>query len=180
VGGLGLNGFQYEFCPATMIGQFSPEGAVVGDEDAAKDLIEVGRTRVVLANCNIDLRQQWYRWDTKYTFEVWNENEVKLTGAHDCADSWHETNLSDMDQGRNFTLGAIKGDVARYRVTPTRDDLVCAPRKTAKVGLVGVQSTDLVLGGQAATAGTPLTAVGSYNGFLVWNVGAGSEEGAIR
>ena len=174
---LGLDGIRYNRCPATVIGEFSPEGATLA---AGQDVIEVGPTRVVFAGCSLDLRQASQRYDTKLTFEVWSPNEVKLTGAHDCADSWHETNLSDMTQGRNFTLSAIKGDVARYRVTPTRDDLVCVPRKTAKVGLVGVQSTDLVIGGMAAKAGTQLTVVGTYNGFVVWNTGSNVEEGNVR
>jgi hypothetical protein len=175
---LGLDGVRYNKCPATLVGQFSPEGAVLA---AGQDVVEVGPTRAVFAGCNLDLRQAYQRYDTKLTFEVWNANELKLTGAHDCADGWHETFLTDMDaQGRNFTLPSLKTDVARYRVTPTKDDFKCAPRKTAKVGLVGVQATDITLGGQAAQVGTQLTTVGTYNGFVVWTPGTLSEEGAIR
>lgn len=181
VNGLALNGAQYDLCPATLLGQFSPEGAILGDEGDAKDLIEVGRTRVVLSSCNIDLRQMWYRWDTKYTFEVWNENEVKLTGAHDCADGWHETNLTNVkDEGDNFMLSNLKTDAARYRAVPTRDDLICAPRKTFVVGAVGVQSTQISLAGGLAEHGTNLTAVGQRAGFVVFDVNEPIAEGAIR
>jgi hypothetical protein len=178
--GLALNGTQYDFCPATLIGQFSPEGAVLGDE-GGKALMEFGQTRATFVGCNIDLRQNYYRFDTKYTFDVWNENELKLTGAHDCADGWHETNLTNVKaQGDNFSLADLKTDAARYRVTPTKDDFICAPIKTHKVGLVGIQSMEVSLDGGFAKVGTNHTAVGQYAGFVLYDAAGGVEEGAIR
>jgi hypothetical protein len=178
--GVRLNGTQYDFCPATLIGQFSPEGAVLGDE-GGKALMEFGQTRAVFVGCNIDLRQNYYRFDTKLTFDVWNENELKLTGAHDCADGWHETNLTNVKaQGDNFSLADLKTDAARYRVTPTKDDFICAPIKTHKVGLVGIQSMEVSLDGGFAKVGTNHTAVGQYAGFVLYDAAGGVEEGAIR
>lgn len=170
----------YDRCPNTLIGQFSPEGAVLGDE-GGKALMEFGQTRVTLVGCYIDLRQNYYRFDTKYTFDVWNENELKLTGAHDCADGWHETNLTNVKaQGDNFSIGDLKTDAARYRVIPTKDDFICSPLKTHKVGVVGIQATEVSLDGGFAKVGTHLTAVGQYDGFVLYDAAGGVDEGAIR
>jgi hypothetical protein len=107
---LGLDGVSYDRCPATLIGQFSPTGAVLGDEGGKGEIV-FGRTRAVFVGCNLDLRQSYQRYDTKLTFEVWNENELKLTGSHDCADGWHETFLTDVkEQGDNFSMGDLKTD----------------------------------------------------------------------
>ena len=45
--------------------------------------------RLMLANQFDEAFHQ--RYDHKLVFDVWNENEIKLTGAHECADGWHES-----------------------------------------------------------------------------------------
>ena len=172
-----LDGIEYDNCPATLIGHFSPEGSVL---ETGAGLATYGQTRAVFVGCNFDVRQQYQRYDTKLTFEVWNANELKLTGAHDCADGWHETYLTNVKtQGSNFSLASLRTDIARYRVTPTKDDAACG-RATAKVGLLGVQSTEIQVDGGFTKVGTGLAAAGTYPGFIVWSGVGPVEEGQIR
>jgi hypothetical protein len=177
-------GRQYDGCPRQLIGQFSPEGAELALDAGT---VTFGTTRLVLVNCNMDLRQNYRRYDTKYTFDVWNENEIKFTGAHDCANGWHETNLTNVKaEGDNFTLGDLKTPAARYRVEGIDDNSVCKLPTTApytgtnNVGALGVQATNISLAGGEATVGTTLTAVGSRNGFVRWDPAGVIEEGTIK
>ncbi|MGE3843953.1 MAG: ExeM/NucH family extracellular endonuclease, partial [Vicinamibacterales bacterium] len=77
----------------------------------------VSSTRLTLASCSLDLKQDWQPIYTKLKFDVWNEDEVKFTGAFECADSWHETDFgTNFDAGaQDFSLAALGTYAARYR-----------------------------------------------------------------
>jgi hypothetical protein len=177
----------YDLCPRQLIGQFSPPDT---EFDTEAGTATIGRTRLVLASCTLDLRQNYKRYDTKYKFDVWNENELKLTGAHDCADGWHETYLTNvLAEGDNFTRSNLKTDAARYRVESVADSSVCPVPKeppytgSNAVGILGVQATEISLVGGSAIAGTTLTVAGTRAGFLLAEFNLDKDprpEGAIR
>jgi hypothetical protein len=102
-GSINLNGVEYDSCPQYQIGQFSPsdvsstgtgirvDAAIEPDTTPGKNLLAVFLNRLAIAGCTLNLNQDWVPVFTKLQFELWNEDEVKYTGAFECADSWHET-----------------------------------------------------------------------------------------
>ena len=174
-----------------MIGQFTPEGLVLATQGA----IAFGRTRVVFTGCNIALNQDWTPTWTKLVFDVWNEEENKVTGAWECADTWHEMYLTKGPSGyqypwpdaasSNFSVDTVGTFAARYRVQGQKStqckSIVGAD--AVAVGVLAVQSTDLTLGtaGARALVGTNLTAAGKLpTGKIVWDPGFVTPEGGIR
>lgn len=162
-GVINMNGVEYDSCPLYQIGQFTPAG--VGAADAPT--VVLNRLALVTCVSSTDAALQW----TKLQFDVWNEDEVKFTGAFDCAGTWHETSFgADIDAAaQNFqNLGTY---AARYRVQGVKSTQCEAPdRFTSAVGILAVQSTLLQpVGGVARYAGTSLTAAGKIAGRLSWS-----------
>jgi len=95
---------------------------------------------LTLAPCQQDLRQDKAPVCAKAKFDVWNENEAKLTGAYQCVKCWFEGVLSDIGTdvwggcnltqitngkckatgvgGSKFTAGVLKTSLGRFRVSP--------------------------------------------------------------
>ncbi|KFI20211.1 hypothetical protein IB75_03640 [Nitrosococcus oceani C-27] len=198
-GKLDLDGTEYEACPKKLIGQFSPAGASVGD-------VQVRHNELTIASCNQDLTQDQQFHFTKLKFNVWNEQEVKLTGAYQCIDSWHQLLLSDVqNNGRNFS--AFGTNVARFKVKGMKSS-VCerpdAPRTafvdesitTEDAGIVGVLSTTYGFGGGiiipvedgdngngssgVAEAGSTLHMLGQRTGFISYDPAEEIEERPSR
>jgi hypothetical protein len=171
---LNLNGVEFDSCPFYQIGQFSPAGAQHDD-------LAVTANRLAIVGCNLDMRQDWLPVFTKLQFDVWNAEEVKFSGAFECADSWHETDFTGIDAGaQNFTFAALATNSARYRVQGVASTQ-CA--NSAAVGVLAVQSTSLLLGGRMdSQVGTTLAAAGKMTGRITRNGGGGGgpvPEGSI-
>jgi hypothetical protein len=176
-GRLNLNGEDYDFCPRRLIGNFAPVGrfAEYGEDG---DSVFYEDTELTVASCKQDLRQDFDWRATKLAFGVWNEDGAKFTGAYECADSWHETLLSEVETvGQNFLFDFLKTDSAYYRVEgikSTACDNVVHPGTLAKnTGLTGVQVTLLELNSATGTrgfarTGTTLQGVGTRPGFILW------------
>jgi hypothetical protein len=166
-GTLNLNGVEYDSCPLYMIGQMSPE-----DAKRIDGVWEVNWNRLVVASCNLDLRQDWLPVYTKLHFDVWNHQEVKYTGAFECADSWHETDFSwrfgKFDSGKEaFDYYNQSSRALRYRVQGIKSDQ-CDVTTTA-VGLVAIQSTSFEIkrsDNDDELVGTNLTAAGKFTGAI--------------
>ncbi|MGE3840162.1 MAG: hypothetical protein AB7I50_01110 [Vicinamibacterales bacterium] len=146
-GTLNLNGLEYDACPLYLIGQFTP-GIVTGGAPNTNTAVfaaapaiagapQVSYNRLAIAGCNINLNQDWTPVWTKLQFDVWNSEEVKFTGAFECADTWHETDfrpgytpqgngvlnpavpgfVDGVDSaGQNFDFNTLRTYAARYRV----------------------------------------------------------------
>jgi hypothetical protein len=93
---------------------------------------------------------------------VWNEDEVKFTGAREKADSWWRMTLSKgsgptHDQidvgGENFTFDTLQTNSAYFRAQS--DD---------NIGLVGV----LVEGTSIDVSSVTLNHAGKRNGLIKW------------
>jgi len=128
---------------------------------------------------------------------VWNEEEVRFTGAFECADSWHLVNfaagltaaLTGMDSaGQNFAAATLGTYAARYRVqgvkstqcekpaTTGATDTYRAAITTQAVGVLGVQLTGV---GNSLTA-TTLAAAGKFTGKISWDPSGAVPEGGLR
>ncbi|MGE3840270.1 MAG: hypothetical protein AB7I50_01660, partial [Vicinamibacterales bacterium] len=182
-----LNGVEYDSCPLYQMGQFSPQGAVepLNPEPGVVPL-SVSWNRLTLVGCSLDFGQDWTAVYTKWHFDVWNEDEVKFTGAFECADSWHEIDLftpgtvpvertatafeDGLDAGANNFQSATLGTfAARYRVQgikSTQCEREAATGQpaivTQAVGVLAVQSTSVAPG----MSGTTLAAAGKFNGKI--------------
>jgi hypothetical protein len=184
-GRLKLNGVDYDLCPRRLLGNFAPVGrfAQYGEDG---DSVFYEDTELTVASCKQDLRQDFEWRATKLAFNVWNEDEVKFTGAHECADSWHETLLSEVETaGQNFLAAFLKTDSAYYRVEGIKstvcDNVVHPGTLTKPTGLTGVQVTLLELNSATGTrgfakAGTTLHGGGTMPGFILWDPSDESEK----
>jgi len=85
-GTLLLDGTNYETCPKTLLGEF------FGKDRGA---VPPTRTLLTVASCTLDLQQDAKFIATKLEFDVFGDNEYKLTNAWECSDSWHETYLGE-------------------------------------------------------------------------------------
>ena len=90
----------------------------------------VNKTDLTLVPLRQDLRQDRLPTCTKAKFDVWNENEVKLTGAYQCIKCWFEGSLEKIGTykdpvsgkptgylGRNFSYKSLHTSLGRTRVT---------------------------------------------------------------
>jgi len=182
----------YDQCPLYQIGQFSPAG-FVNPRGAGPTMTS---NRLAIATCNLRLQQDWTPEWTKLHFDVWNEDEVKFTGAYECSDSWHETEFNQgttnwdgtgalsgkpynngIDSGaQNFAGGTLGTYSARYRVQGIASTQ-CPGSEDA--GILAVQSSDLA--GVNHYVGSTLAAAGKIAGDIVWQTGLSEvPEGGIR
>ena len=190
-GTIDLDSVKFDSCPQYMIGQFSPTGTVLPGPAP----VVFGNTRVVFVGCNIALNQDWVPTWTKLQFDVWNEEENKVTGAYECADTWHEMYLVSNTAApnwpfptadaasSNFSIDTVGTAAARYRVQGNKSTQ-CRPLVGADavaVGVLAIQSTDLAVGNGIAAIGTNLTAAGKLpTGKIIWDPGFVTPEGGIR
>lgn len=190
-GVLRLNGIQYDQCPEYLVGQFTPTGATNPLGRPA-----VVSQRLAVTACRLDLRQDWVLVYTKLKFDVWNEDEVRFTGAFDCADSWHETQftadvlpvgagaVAAIDAAaQNFQFSTLQTYAARYRVRGVASDRCPVDdARIAPVGLLGVHSVQLG-GGLNDMIGTTLAGAGKTSDVIRWDPDLGGgvvPEGEIR
>jgi hypothetical protein len=155
-GNIQLNGLQYDACPQYLISTFIPRNE--------SGTIPAGATDLVVTSCNQDLRQDFVNHFTKLEFTVFNEHEVKATGAYQCIDSWYETALDNVQQSPgNFSALSVKTPLGRYKVQGVASTQ-CTGSETA--GLVGVQTTHF----SSDSAGVNLNAAGTTAGYVLWDV----------
>jgi hypothetical protein len=180
----------YDQCPLYQIGQFSPAGYVQTNAPT------IQYNRLAIATCNLRLQQDWTPEWTKLHFDVWNEDEVKFTGAYECSDSWHETEFNQgttnwdgtgafankpynngVDSAaQNFAAGTLGTYSARYRVQGIASTQ-CPNSEDA--GILAVQSSKLDAVNHFV--GTTLAAAGKIAGSIVWQTGLDEvPEGGIR
>jgi hypothetical protein len=76
----------YDACPEYLLGTFVAKSDLNLEVDVGSDL--------TLVPCKQDLRQDRIPTWTKAQFDIWNEDEVKSTGAFMCLKCWLETTLA--------------------------------------------------------------------------------------
>jgi hypothetical protein len=162
----------YDACPNYLIGHFSPAGARV-DTGSGAGSQGIAENFLSVLSCNQDLRQDFTPHFTKLQFQVWNEQEVKLTGAHECSDGYKFLGLSSgTDVGpENFFYDVVQSTAAQVKVKGIASTQCVFPRPTENSGLVGVLAT-LMFGSQsedASIVGTTLNGAGVQAGFILWD-----------
>jgi hypothetical protein len=153
-GTLFLDNVEYDACPAMLLGNFHPGGrpfdTSVGDFGP--------RTKVTLASCNQDLRQNYTPTITKLTWTFWNRDEQQRTGTHTCADSWYETDFP-MSM-LNAQYGMLGTEAAYFRIETTADKSICGSSAQLS-GYTGVIQESY---GSGLVRGTNLVGRGVYTG----------------
>jgi len=133
-GPLNLNGTDYDYCPGYLVYNFFAEDANLTDGNPAFDY-----SILALSPCQQDLRQDREPICTKAKFDIWNENEIKLTGAYQCIKCYFEGELSEIGWdvfwpcendigwerckktgvgGSKFTKKTLHTNLGRFRVSP--------------------------------------------------------------
>lgn len=157
-GALALNGVQYDACPAIVVGSYITPGAPNFPNP---------QTEVTLASCTQDLRQNYTPTITKFTWTFWNADEVPMTYAHTCADSWYETNFPQSGTWNlaNAGYNVLGTSSAYFRIVPTADSSVCNNSTTP--GYVGIKMESF---DGANLRGTNLTNRAQRAGSILWDV----------
>jgi hypothetical protein len=160
-GPLNLNGTEYDYCPSSLVFNFFAYGAPLSG------LGKIDQNAVFFSTCQQDLRQDKRPVCTKAKFDVWNENESKLTGAYQCANSYLVAQLKDIGsrtwencdlgtkcektgyRGITFTYDALHTALGRFRVSP---ELSTACNNVfSKLGQDGKTAVDVCAGNQIKT-----------------------------
>jgi len=89
----------YDACPAYLIYNFF--AARGGEPESLTQYVD--DSYIALSPCYQDLRQDRLPTCTKAKFDIWNENERKLTGTYHCVKCWFEGDLDDF--GKIWDLG---------------------------------------------------------------------------
>jgi len=150
-GPINLNGNEYDYCPAYLAYNFYAYDGWVGIDYGSEfpwdHLAVAGNSYLSLSPCQQDLRQDRSPVCTKAQFNIWNENEVKFTGAYQCVkcyfegvltgiggSKWSKCDLNYYDKagnflfnkckatgvgGNKFTYDVLHTDLGRTRVSPS-------------------------------------------------------------
>jgi hypothetical protein len=149
-GPINLDGAEYDYCPAYLVYNFWAYGGWVGIDYGTEypydHPADAGNSYLSLSPCQQDLRQDRLPVCTKAQFNIWNENEVKFTGAYQCLKCYFEGTLTGIGAkwgscdlkypspgyaegvdkckasgtgGNKFTFDVLHTDLGRLRVSPS-------------------------------------------------------------
>jgi len=164
---LTLNGTdQYDACPAYLVYNFFAVGGY------ADGVTQFGDSTLSLTPCQQDLRQDFNPICTKAKFDVWNEDENKLTGAYQCVKcyfegileeigfkTWADCDLTKLTPngtckksgfgGLKFTKDNLHTDLGRFRVNPlaATDTFAACTSVFKKLDLDGKTVVDVCVAG---------------------------------
>ncbi len=175
-GTLELNGTAgdgaYDQCGRYVIGHFSPKAAVISLPGTAR--VGIVGNFLSVSSCTQDLSPVGLAnpMPQTITFDVWNEDNLKVSGARESADSWWRMvlgntapNYSEIDMASDiFTFGQLQTNSAHFRAESEEG-----------YGLLGVLVTDY----EIFDSGAGATGVGNSNAAVTLNH-AGKKSGSIQ
>jgi hypothetical protein len=181
-------GSEYDACPKKLTIGFAPYKD--DERNRRGSRLVYDDTDLTIATCNQDFRQRRELTYTKLKFDVWNEEETRFNGAHQCIDSWVEKQLrnvqTDYDNFSYDVLGTKAARLVVRGVGSNEDDNLCEDDEgyatgdvnpfrpsTQPAGLVGVISTEIQFpsdnGEREAVAGTNLVGFGEMAGNIQYD-----------
>jgi len=171
-GVLNLDGIEYDFVFNMLLLDFYASGSTpFNGQDIEVD------TDLTLLPMIIDLRQDHEGpFFVKADFDVWNQNEVKFSGAEKCIICWDQALLSTYPIPNHFlveNLGTNKGKARIDGVAST----VCPDSIDAPLLGVAAKYLDFSQGSAFAIAGTTLVGEGFQTGVIRYDALGGPEEG---
>jgi len=177
-GRLSLNGglqgaVGYDTCPSYILFDFLAES-----DNVTSDL--------TLIPCIQNLKQEGFPTVTKATFTIWNQNEVKFTGAHQCFSCYIETSLDyfripqDTGKIKPFSLARLHTNSGRMRVQGLQSNNYCPGSvETPLLGLIDSRFKLLDGATYSDKAGTHASTAGKFTKspvYIQWDPGYASEE----
>ena len=173
----------YDGCPKYLLANFPAVSNLVTDDPLDDNIIvlEPGAVRfdnvsLTVALCNEDLRQIRTPTWTKLKYTIWNEDEVKYTGAWECVKCWYEGWLNGIDNGaEKFLIENLHTNFGNLRVKGIADDANCGlpPGTSQRTGLIGLtyEVMELPAIGNFALAGTNMNGAGKVgvDGVILWD-----------
>jgi len=160
---------EYDGCPSYLLFNFRSVGSSV----ESVGVVDFNDTDLTVALCKEDLTQDREPTHTKLKFDIWDENEVKYTGAWVCAKCWFEDLLSNISD--KFIITSACGDFhtncGRFRVKGIASSVCPGSEATGLVGLSAELMT-IINGDEGSPAAAACTANGagkSTNGYVLWD-----------
>lgn len=164
-GTLRLDGVEYGVPPSVILMNFQAAGS--GAYSTSAETL-VSDTELVLLPLDLDLRPDETEGPTRTVaiFDVWNENEIKFSGAHRCVVCWDATALFDYGTPNHFRIDTLQTDQGVARVNGEESPL--CPDVTVPAAMIGIAARRLDSGaGAFDVSGTVL-------------IGAGAEPATMR
>lgn len=155
---------------------FFGSGSLAFTGDARIVSVDTDLTLLILSN---DFRQETTGpFQTKANFQIWNENELGVSGEEFCFFKFNEERLSTL--GGSFLVDNLQTDKGRARIQGIRSDKVCGvdPNTHAPLSgdfsLLGVQTKLLCFvgtnGSYTATSGGNLVGSGTMAATIQYDV----------
>ena len=190
-GVLNLDGVEY----AQPFDQLLIQFQAVGSAAFSGPRLVISDTDLTLHQVSADLRQETDGpLTTKAHFDVWNNNEVKFSGAYRCITCWDQTLLSNYGTPNHFLLQNLQTDCGKARIDglasqlcnldfdpANNDDFPFPPgpgdnidprdRVSQAAALIGVIAKQLTFDGGAAfaAAGTNVSGMGVENAVIQYD-----------
>jgi hypothetical protein len=154
---LNLDGMEYAQSFSQLLLQFQ----AVGSAAFSGPRLVVSNTDVTLFPVSVDLRQETEGpVITKAHYDVWNMNEVKLSGAYRCVTCWDQAFLSSYGIPNHFFLQTLQTDHGKARIDGLASQLCPG---SVDAAILGIAAKVMVFdGGEAdfAAAGSNLVGLG--------------------
>jgi hypothetical protein len=171
----------YDGCPKYLLFNFAADGTVIAGTGSPDKDVTVEDVDLTIVPCKEDLQQDRTPTYTKLQFTLWNEDEVKYTGAYQCVKCWWEDYVENIEYGSDkFLKENLHTDFGQFRVKGVESALCEYPigefpaGSTVDTGLVGLSAEILRFdGGALAVAGTTPNHAGltdeDSHGFVLWD-----------
>ena len=135
-------------------------------------------TDVTLHPVSIDFQDGSSPILTKAHYDVWNENEIKLSGAFRCIECWDQTLLSDYGIPNHFLINTLQTDQGKARIDGLASPLCdyeygegddITEVLSEDTALLGVSARDYYFDGDlSARSGTNLIGMGTESASIVY------------
>lgn len=150
-----MDGLSYSQLPSLLMLEFRAEGSTAYSGPAT---IVAGRTDLTLMPMDADLRSGGDGpVTTKVHADVWNENEVKLSGSYRCITCWDQALLGAYGVPNHFMLWSLQTDAGKARIDGIQSALCPG---SAATPLLGVAVRRYSFDGAASTEATAVPLVG--------------------
>jgi hypothetical protein len=131
-GVLALDGVEYNYSFDQLLLQFQ----AVGSPAFSGPRLVVSNTDVTLLPASLDVRQETDGpVTTKAHYDVWNMNEVKLSGAYRCITCWDQTLLSNYGIPNHFFIQTLQTAHGKARIDGLASQLCPGSIDAALVGI---------------------------------------------
>jgi hypothetical protein len=176
-GEINLDGVEYAPAYALLLYNFFADELALEVEASAVEVIDV-YSFLTLHAVSADLRQETEGPVlTKAHMDVWNQNEVKFSGAYRCIECWDQFSISDTG-AQHMNRFFLQTDVGKTRIDGLASQLCDRPETDCDGGndseaaaILGVAHKLIDINGSYAEAGGNLFGMGTENALIQYDPG---------